>query len=100
MIRSEGLKNSQNLEVGVQKGNRKRIVNTPDLTLRIIKANNGSAADCAHHTVLRNLFIPWTVSTRISGLAYDVNIPKGDDLPEVEQLLQGSRAISAMFLHI
>ena len=40
------------------------------------------------------------MSTRISGLAYDVNIPKGDGLPEVEQLLQGSRAISVMFLHI
>ena len=27
--------------------------------------------------LLRNLFIPWTVSTRISCLAYDVNIPRG-----------------------
>ena len=67
---------------------------------QILKPINGSTAGCAHHTVLRNLFIPWTVSTRISGLAYDVNIPKGDGIPEVEQLLQGSRAISAMFLHI
>ena len=73
---------------------------SPEFDPRIWKPTDGSAAACAHHTVLRNLFIPWTVSTRISGLAYDVNIPKGDDLPEVEQLLQGSRAISAMFLHI
>ena len=55
---------------------------SPEFDPRIWKPNNGSAADYAHHTVLRNLFIPWTVSTRISGLAYCVNIPKGDGLPK------------------